>query len=272
MGLDSVSITFLDTHNDPIYEPPVGEMPLWQHVTINALFDIGSDQSHISKTLLELCDTKVWSFEVLENRVWEDECKKDFHAMQFGKRLWICPSWEAQTELGDDAVVIDMDPGLAFGTGTHQTTNLCLQYLDTYPPVNLKVIDYGSGTGVLAIAAAKLGATMVVAIDNDSQAVLATKDNVVRNKCEAIITTHHIDAKIALEKCDLLIANILANPLVELAPTFAKLVKSNGSIVLSGILDDQLEAILDAYNPYFNQLVVKQQDEWCRVSGTRDIK
>ena len=181
MGLDSMSITYLDTHDDAIYEPPVGETPLWQHVTITALFDMGVDQAHVSKTLLDLCNTKILNFEVLADRVWEDECKKDFHAMQFGNRIWICPSWEAQSELPSDAIVIDMDPGLAFGNGKHQTTDLCLQYLDNYPLQDLTVIDYGSGTGILAIAVSKLGATSVVAIDNDPQPALATHANAAFN-------------------------------------------------------------------------------------------
>jgi len=269
MGLDSVSITYLDTHDDAIYEPPVGETPLWQNVTINALFDSGADQGHIENTLLELCDTKVLSFEVLANRAWEDECKKDFHTMQFGEQIWICPSWEESAELPDNAVVIDMDPGLAFGTGTHQTTDLCLQYLDENPPEGLSAIDYGSGTGILAIAAAKLGALKVAAIDNDPQAVLATKDNVSNNQCDEVITILHSDDNTPLEACDLLIANILANPLVSLAPMFSGLVKSGGRIVLSGILEEQLEMILEAYKEDFSQLEVKQKDEWCRVSGIR---
>jgi len=269
MGLDSVSITYLDTHDDAIYEPPVGETPLWQHVTINALFDVGIDQQHVSKTLLDLCDTKILHFEVLADRVWEDECKKDFHAMQFGERIWICPSWEVQAELPDNAIIIDMDPGLAFGTGTHQTTDLCLQYLDNHPPKGLSVIDYGSGTGILAIAAAKLGAVRVVGIDNDPQAVLATRDNVVNNQCDDVIDIHHTDDNIPLARCDLLVANILANPLVDLEPTFADLVKEGGGIVLSGILDEQLKMILKAYEADFECLEVQQKDEWCRVSGIK---
>ena len=179
---------------------------------------------------------------------------------------------DGQAELPDDAIVIDMDPGLAFGTGTHQTTDLCLQHLDNHPPKDLSVIDYGSGTGILAIAAAKLGAISVVAVDNDPQAVLATKDNVANNQCDDIIAIHHTDDNTALEKCDLLVANILANPLVELELTFSDLVKEGGGIVLSGILDEQLEVILEAYKGHFDYLKVQQKDEWCRVSGTRNNK
>ena len=178
MGLGSISINFSDAKNNAIFEPPVGETPLWPGVVIKALFDSEVDQVHVQTMLLKLCNIEKLSFELLKDRVWEDECKKDFHAKIFGKRLWICPSWEDASKLPNNSVVIDMDPGLAFGTGTHQTTDLCLQYLDKNPPINQSVVDYGSGTGVLAIAAVKLGATSAIAVDNDPQAVLATIDNI----------------------------------------------------------------------------------------------
>jgi ribosomal protein L11 methyltransferase len=269
MGLGSVSVTFSDTHDDAIFEPPVGETPLWPDTTIRALFDLEIDQVHVQDMLLQLCDITDTSFKLLKDRVWEDECKKDFHAMRFGQRLWICPSWEDASKLSDDAVVINMDPGLAFGTGTHQTTDLCLQYLDKNPPINQNVIDYGSGTGVLAIAAVKLGAKKAIAIDNDPQAVLATIDNVKANHTEDWVTVLHSDEEKQLDKVDLLIANILANPLVGLCQHFSELIKSGGKITLSGILQEQLDMVLEAYSEYFSDLKVKQKDEWCRVDGVR---
>jgi ribosomal protein L11 methyltransferase len=269
MGLDSVSVTFSDTHDDEIFEPPVGETPLWPDTTIRALFTLEVDQAHLQAMLLQLCDITDTSFKLLKDRVWEDECKKDFHAMRFGQRLWICPSWEDASKLSDDAVVINMDPGLAFGTGTHQTTDLCLQYLDKNPPINQNVIDYGSGTGVLAIAAVKLGAKKAIAIDNDPQAVLATIDNVKANHAEDWVTVLHSDKEKQLDKVDLLIANILANPLVGLCQHFSELIKSGGKITLSGILQEQLDMVLEAYSENFGDLKVKQKDEWCRVDGVR---
>jgi len=243
MGLDSVSVTFSDTHNDDIFEPPVGETPLWPDTTIKALFDLEADQAHVKAMLLQLCDIQQSSFELLKDRVWEDECKKDFHAMRFGQRLWICPSWDDVSKLPDDAVVIDMDPGLAFGTGTHQTTDLCLQYLDENPPIGQSVIDYGSGTGVLAIAAVKLGAQSAIAIDNDPQAVLATISNIKTNQADAQITVLHSDEEGDLGKVDLLIANILANPLIGLCEHFSGLVKPSGKITLSGISNFNLSRV-----------------------------
>ena len=269
MGLDSVSVTFSDTHDDEIFEPPVGETPLWPDTTIRALFTLEVDQAHLQAMLLQLCDITDTSFKLLKDRVWEDECKKDFHAMRFGQRLWICPSWEDASKLSDDAVVINMDPGLAFGTGTHQTTDLCLQYLDKNPPINQNVIDYGSGTGVLAIAAVKLGAKKAIAIDNDPQAVLATIDNVKANHAEDWVTVLHSDEEKQLDKVDLLIANILANPLVGLCQHFSELIKSGGKITLSGILQEQLDMVLEAYSENFSDLKVTQKDEWCRVDGIR---
>jgi len=269
MGLGSVSITFSDTYDDAIFEPPVGETPLWQDTTISALFAEDVDQAHVQAMLLQLCKIEQSSFDLLTDRVWEDECKKDFHAMQFGQRIWICPSWEDASNLPDDAIIIDMNPGLAFGTGTHQTTDLCLQYLDGNPPVDQTVIDYGSGTGVLAIAAVKLGAKSAVAVDNDPQAVLATIDNVKINQVDECIKVLHTDDEGSLNKVDLLIANILANPLAELCEHFSSLVKSGGKITLSGILQEQLEMVLEAYSENFSDLKVKQKDEWCRVDGMR---
>ena len=269
MGLGSVSVTFSDTHDDAIFEPPVGETPLWQDTTISALFAEDVDQTHVQAMLLQLCKIEQSSFDLLTDRVWEDECKKDFHAMQFGKRIWICPSWEDASLLPEDAIVIDMDPGLAFGTGTHQTTDLCLQYLDENPPIDQTVIDYGSGTGVLAIAAVKLGASQAVAVDNDPQAVLSTIDNVRINQVDEYIKVLHTDDEGVLNKVDLLIANILANPLVGLCEHFSALVKSGGKITLSGILQEQLEMVLEAYNENFSDLKVKQKDDWCRVDGIR---
>uniref|UniRef100_UPI0034DF20EA 50S ribosomal protein L11 methyltransferase n=1 Tax=Candidatus Thiodubiliella endoseptemdiera TaxID=2738886 RepID=UPI0034DF20EA len=269
MGLGCVSVTFSDTNDDEIFEPPVGETPLWQFVTIAALFDVSTDQTFVKNSLKQICQIDEVEFELLKDRVWEDECKKDFHAMQFGRRVWICPSWEDSAQLPDDAVVINMDPGLAFGTGTHQTTDLCLQYLDENPPMGQSVIDYGSGSGILAIAAVKLGANRAVCVDNDPQAVIATRSNIENNQVGAKIIALHIDNEGQLEKVDLLIANILAKPLVGLCEHFSKLVKSGGKLVLSGILHEQLGMILDAYGEYFSGLKVVQKEDWCRVNGIR---
>ena len=268
-GLGSLSITYSDTLDDAIYEPPVGQTPLWDNVTVNALFSTDVNQEDIKASIFEICNVNALTSFILKDRVWEDECKKDFHSMKFGENLWVCPSWESQAELPSDAIIINMDPGLAFGTGSHQTTSLCLEYLDNNPPKNIDVIDFGCGTGILAIAAAKLGASRVLAIDNDPQAIISSKDNVINNQCESIIKTIHSEDEIDFEGCDLLIANILTNPLIKLAPTFAALVNPDGKLLLSGILKKQVDRVVGCYSEYFTNLEVSNIDEWYRVTGTR---
>ena len=269
IGLGSLSITYSDAQDDAIYEPPVGQTPLWDSVKVNALFSSEVNQKSIETSILKICNIVVIETLDLKDRVWEDECKKDFPSMRFGKRLWVCPSWDTDTKFSNDSLVINMDPGLAFGTGTHQTTSLCLEYLDSNPPENLQVIDFGCGTGVLAIAAAKLGAKSVVAIDNDPQAVLSSKENVAKNNYENIISTiHSIDQKEGIE-CDLLIANILANPLIELEPLFSDLVYSNGMLLLSGILKEQVDRVVNCYSVNFSNIKVLNKDGWFRISAKR---
>ena len=269
MGLGSVSITYSDALDDAIYEPPVGQTPLWDNVKVNALFSSEVNQKSIETSISDICNIVVIDTVKLKDRVWEEECQKDFPSMRFGKRLWVCPSWDTESILSNDSIVIHMDPGLAFGTGTHQTTSLCLEYLDSNPPKNLRVIDFGCGTGILAIAAAKFGAKSVIAIDNDPQAVLSSKENVAKNKCENTITTIHSINQGSDRKCDLLIANILANPLVELEPLFSDLVHTKGMLLLSGILKEQVDRVVKCYSINFSNIEVANKGEWFRISGKR---
>ena len=269
MGLGSVSITYSDALDDAIYEPPVGQTPLWDNVKVNALFSSEVNQKSIETSISDICNIVVIDTVTLKDRVWEEECQKDFPSMRFGKRLWVCPSWDTESILSNDSIVIHMDPGLAFGTGTHQTTSLCLEYLDSNPPKNLHVIDFGCGTGILAIAAAKFGAKSIIAIDNDPQAVLSSKENIAKNKCENTITTIHSINQGSDRKCDLLIANILANPLVELEPLFSDLVHTNGMLLLSGILKEQVDRVVKCYSINFSNIEVANKGEWFRISGKR---
>ncbi|MDC1318315.1 50S ribosomal protein L11 methyltransferase [Candidatus Thioglobus sp.] len=269
MGLGSLSITYSDALDDAIYEPPVGQTPLWDNVKVNALFSSEVNQKSIETSISDICNIVVIDTVTLKDRVWEEECQKDFPSMRFGKRLWVCPSWDTESILSNDFIVIHMDPGLAFGTGTHQTTSLCLEYLDSNPPKNLHVIDFGCGTGILAIAAAKFGAKSVIAIDNDPQAVLSSKENVAKNKCENTITTIHSINQGNDRKCDLLIANILANPLVEFEPLFSDLVNTNGMLLLSGILKEQVDRVVKCYSINFSNIEVANKGEWFRISGKR---
>ena len=269
MGLGSISITYSDAHDDAIYEPPLGETPLWEFTRITALFKPEVSTQHIIDSLGKICNIKVDDTFKIQDKIWEEECQKDFPSMQFGKNLWVCPSWESKHSIPSDAIVINMDPGLAFGTGTHQTTSLCLEFLAENPPNSLDVIDFGCGTGILAIAAAKLGAKRVLAIDNDPQAVTASKENAEKNNCVDVIKTFHSAEKIEYEKCDLLMANILAKPLIELQTLFSEIVKPNGTILLSGILEHQVESIFDCYSKNFNNFKNTNKNEWYRISASR---
>ncbi len=268
-GLGSISISCSDALNNAIFESPVGETPLWDSVRITALFSSEINKQFITDSILEICNINVFDTLELEDRVWEEECQKNFPSMQFGKKLWVRPSWDSLFELPSDAVIINMDPGLAFGTGTHQTTSLCLEFLDENPPKGLDVIDFGCGTGILAIAAAKLGANSILAIDNDPQAVISSQENAVNNNCESVIHTIHSMENDEYRNCDLLIANILANPLMELEPLFSGLLNPNGTLLLSGILKDQLERLLDCYSDKFMDFELANMGEWFRVKAKK---
>lgn len=268
-GLGSISISYFDALNNAIFEPPVGETPLWESVRITALFSSEINKQFITDSILEICNINVLDTLELKDRVWEEECQKNFPSMQFGKKLWVRPSWDSLFELPSDAVIINMDPGLAFGTGTHQTTSLCLEFLDENPPKGLDVIDFGCGTGILAIAAAKLGANSILAIDNDPQALISSQENAVNNNCESVIHTIHSMENDKYRNCDLLIANILANPLMELEPLFSGLLNPNGTLLLSGILKDQLERLLDCYSDKFMDFELANMDEWFRVKAKK---
>ena len=269
VGLGSLSITFKDAQDNDIYEPPVGTTPLWEKVTVTALFSSEVSEDSVAKTILDICHINISDAFRMKDKVWEKECQKDFPAMQFGKKLWVCPSWDIKSQLSTESIVIEMDPGLAFGTGTHQTTSLCLEYLDENPPVNLDVIDFGCGTGILAIAAAKLKAKSVLAIDNDPQAVIASHENANKNHCNDVINTIHSMDQDNSSRCDLLIANILANPIIELESLFSEFLTSNGTILLSGIIKDQVKEVVSCYSQNFTDIKLANKDEWYRISATR---
>ena len=267
---NALSITFQDAGDSPVLEPLPGETRLWDDLIVSALFEAEDDLSALLLTLKnkqskwQISDIQL---EKLEDQDWERAWMDDFKPMQFGEKLWIYPSWNDIPD--DDSTQIILDPGLAFGTGTHPTTALCLEWLDANPPQGLSVIDYGCGSGVLAIAAVKLGADYLIATDIDPQALIATKDNMQKNQIPDTAIACYFPEKMPTEPVDLLVANILSGPLVELAETFAQLNKVGGSIVLSGILEQQTDHILDAYQAYYMNLQVAQKEDWIRVTGQR---
>jgi ribosomal protein L11 methyltransferase len=266
----AVSITWQDTEDDPILEPKPGEMRLWDNLTITALYEETAD---LSPLLLMLESHKTdWNIhtvlhETVEEQVWERAWMDSFHPMCFGKRLWIYPSWHEIP--ADDSVKLLLDPGLAFGTGTHPTTALCLEWLDGQDLNGADVLDYGCGSGILAIAALKLGASNAVATDIDPQALLATLDNAERNSINPAQLHTCYPEQSPKQTYAIVMANILAGPLVELAPVLLAALAPGGQLVLSGILAEQAESIESAYKTALTGFAITQKDDWIRVTGTR---
>jgi ribosomal protein L11 methyltransferase len=269
LAAGALSITLGDQQDQPILEPGVGETPLWPEVRISALFDADCDRQHIIEHLhaVHTLPAGEARWETVEDRIWEREWLQHFRPMRFGKRLWVAPA-DARIE-SDDAIVLRLDPGLAFGTGTHPSTALCLQWLAANPPAGLEVVDYGCGSGILSLAALLLGADRVHALDIDPQALVATRDNAARNALAG--DRLHIDEACASEtiKADLVLANILAGVLVELAPRFACILRPNGRAVLAGILTTQAEAVRAAYAAWFDCEAIVADAEWCRLDLRR---
>lgn len=266
--IGAVSVTFMDSQDTPIFEPLPGETRLWGNTDVVALFDAETDMTHILSLLQQekhLDESTAYKIEQIEDKDWEREWMDNFHPMRFGKRLWICPSWR---EVPDpDAVNVMLDPGLAFGTGTHPTTALCLEWLDSLDLRGKTVIDFGCGSGILAIAALKLGAQSAVGIDIDPQAILASRNNAEQNGVADRLQLFLSDEKPSELKADVVVANILAGPLKELYPLISQLVKPHGVLGLSGILTTQAESVCETYQQSFNLDAVQEREEWCRITG-----
>jgi ribosomal protein L11 methyltransferase len=269
--LGALAVTLLDAEDHPIFEPAPGETPMWPQIAMSALFDAGSDRAGLVHVLTELVADLAperIGFRIVEDQDWTRVWMDQFKPMRFGRRLWIYP-WNVEPPNDDpDAIIVRLDPGLAFGTGTHPTTALCLEWLDALDLAGKRVIDYGCGSGVLAIAALKLGAARVVGVDNDPQALSASRDNAERNGVAANLELVAPDAFVP-EESDVLVANILAGPLDELAPRFAQCVKSGGAIALSGILGGQEPALCARYAEWFDAIEVETRDDWMRIGGRR---
>jgi len=267
------SITLTDASDRPVLEPAPGETPLWRDTRITGLFSPDADLGALRTDLLQslsIGDLPENEVSVLADRAWEHEWRRDVGPMQFGSRLWICPGDSSADD--DVAVVLKLDPGLAFGTGTHASTALCLDWLDGLNLHGLTVLDYGCGSGVLAIAALLLGSDSAIAMDIDPQAVIVTQNNATRNNVDEQLTVvgcaNEIDGTF-----DVVVANILANPLIELAAPIAGRVNGGCVLALSGILSEQVDQVIEAYRPWieFDEPVSRQQDAqtWARLTGRR---
>lgn len=279
MNAGAVSVTLQDAKDDPLFEPAPDTTPLWRETKVIGLFNANIDITAVKKFLKNHLGKNVaetLKIEQLEDKDWIRAGMDQFQPMRFGNKLMICPSWSENPD--PTAITLMLDPGLAFGTGTHATTRLCLEWLDQHPPVGAIVVDYGCGSGILGIAALKLGAHFVYAVDNDPQALLSTQYNAKNNglTTQNILTllpdslNHTLNKSFKVhKKIDLILANILANPLIILAPTLAKLVHKGGMIVLSGFLENQIETVFELYKPWFKLLETTAIDGWVRLSAVR---
>ena len=274
--LGALSITLQDADAETpderaIFEPGVGQTPMWDAIVLHALFDADTDRRGLIEALGDLLpwlEPEQLGFKIIDDQDWTRVWMDQFHPMRFGRRLWIYP-WNIDGPAADsDAIVVRLDPGLAFGTGTHPTTALCLEWLDGAELSDQSVIDYGCGSGVLAIAALKLGAARVIGVDNDEQALAASRDNAQRNGVDGKMDLY-LPEHFPQMTADILIANILAGPLGDLAHRFASCLRSGGNLVLSGILNGQHDELLARYGEWFENLQVATREDWVRISGVR---
>ena len=270
MELGALSISLSDAGDEPIYEPLPGDAPIWRESIVSATFAEDSDPEQLAQLLLARLPAPLSqsvTHSSFNDRDWQQSYRQHFKPLQCAANLWIVPSWSEPPD--PRATIVRLDPGLAFGTGSHPTTALCLAWLAQQELTNLNLIDYGCGSGILAIAAIKLGAGRVLAVDIDEQALTACKSNMEVNSVtpEQILVGQ--PAMIEETRTDLLMANILAGPLVDLAARFAELVKPGGKIVLSGILTSQLNDIQSAYDSFFELDPMHQRGEWACIGGQR---
>jgi ribosomal protein L11 methyltransferase len=268
------SVTFTDQRDDAILEPAPGEFRLWPATRLEAVFDAGVARPDWLRDLAQALGVPLDALELshLADRAWEREWLRDFRPLRFGRRLWVCPRELDPPEAArtaPDTVLLRLDPGLAFGTGTHATTAMCLEWLDaTVTPGLPRIIDYGCGSGILAIAALRLGVAAAAAYDIDPQALIASRDNAQENGIAARLDIVATDSALR-PGADLVVANILADPLVELAPRLAGLCAPGGKLALSGLLQSQAEEVLAAYRPWFDLAPWAQRDGWVCLAGSR---
>jgi ribosomal protein L11 methyltransferase len=299
--IGAASITFVDRGDEPVLEPKPGEVRLWSDTLVRALFqepdaaergtardgahaaarDATSNATpaaprdltraaidHIQQLAARLGSriTETARVRAVQDQDWERVWLTDWKSRRFGRRLWVCPT-TADPPHDPKAVVVWLDPGLAFGTGTHPTTALCLQILDSLPLAGRSMIDYGCGSGILGIAALKMGAAHVSAVDLDPQALLATRDNAIRNGVSSAIEVQGVCAKLPPASC--VVANILAGPLIELAPILTAACEAGADLLLSGLLETQADAVTAAYTSAFDIVQVAERDDWCCIHARR---
>ncbi len=257
---------------EALYETEPHSESQWQNTKVIGLFDGDQDSALLTAQFQQHCGETCPKFkiETLQDEAWERRCLEHVKPMRFGSSLWIYPSW-SEDQPPPDARVVSLDPGLAFGTGTHPTTSLCLEWIDNCDFTNKSVIDYGCGSGILAVAAIKCGADHVDAVDHDDQAVLATADNAEKNQCSAQISAYLPEqfSQASIGPVDIVLANILAGPLINLADTLADLCSQHGKLILSGLLSEHHDTIHSAYSPWFTLAAPREKDGWLLIECTK---
>lgn len=268
----ALAVSLDDAEDEAIYEPPPGATPLWSHTRVSGLFP----REDTPQRLLAEIERRIAPgrlpealVEVLENQEWVRQYQDAFTPACFGERLWVVPSWAEAPPLGPAQVSMRLDPGLAFGTGSHATTRMCLDWLSAEDLQGRLLVDYGCGSGILSLAAAKLGARRVLAVDNDLQALDAARLNTRANALETCIEVHAARQVPAL-RADLLVSNILANTLSSLAQTFATLLEPGGRLALAGILNHQCDAVRASFAPWCTLHTLDERDGWVLLTGTRN--
>jgi ribosomal protein L11 methyltransferase len=268
-NLGAVSVTYMDAEDEPVYEPEIGETRIWSNTQVIALYDTTLNPELIKTAVLaefKEQGLRDWRHEEIADQEWERAWMEYYKPMKFADKLWVCPTDQEQYEPG--TVCLTLDPGLAFGTGTHPTTALCLEWLASHDLTGKTVIDYGCGSGILAVAAILLGAEAAHAIDIDPQALTATRSNALKNNVQDKINCY-LPEQFAFFQADVVLANILAKPLIELSEQIRELLVSSGQLVLSGILHEQAGSVISVYqqNISFNLLV--EQEDWIRLDGVK---
>ncbi|NND67249.1 MAG: 50S ribosomal protein L11 methyltransferase [Halioglobus sp.] len=268
LAAGAVAVTLEDNADQPLLEPGVGETPLWQETRLTGLFAADAEMDTVLRNL-PVDDSARARVEILEDKDWEREWMQHYQPMQFGPRLWVCPSWLEPPE--PDSINLLLDPGLAFGTGTHPTTALCLAELDALDPAGKTVVDFGCGSGILAVAALKLGAERALGIDNDPQALRASRDNARRNGLpDAALPVALPGDNIEQEyvgRADIVVANILAGPLVALSDKLLAFLAPGGTLLLSGLLATQADELCGHYANRVSLTVAGEHDGWVCLQG-----
>ncbi|MCA6065497.1 50S ribosomal protein L11 methyltransferase [Thalassolituus marinus] len=273
LGAGALSVTLQDDADQPILEPELGTTPIWDNTQVIGLFDANQNVDELLQQITLMyaveggSELPAHKTEIVEDKDWVRAWMEDYHPMQFGERLWVCPSWREPPQA--DAVNLMLDPGLAFGTGTHPTTALCLKFLDREVEGNELVVDYGCGSGILGIAALLLGARHMVGVDIDPQALTATRDNAGRNSIGDDKYEIYLPDATPPTQADIMVANILAGPLMSLGEHIASLTRSGGKLALSGLLAEQAEEVSACYGQWFEMNAPEQQGDWVVLTGVK---